>query len=319
MSPATSSLSNASTALSPYLCLACGSAEATSYAQVQDVEYFTSNKFFTYVSCPACGAVSLAQPPVEKLAEIYPGNYYSFQPFEKSIGTRIKDALDRRLFRRCLQEFPDRPLAVMDVGGGSGHQLTLIRGLDARVQKTVVVDLDATARSLALAAGHSFFHGRIEDYEPDGKFDLIIALNLIEHVADPLGVLSKLKDSLSPSGMVIIKTPNIDSLDHRLFRNKNWGGFHCPRHWVLFNRKSFLALAARAGLSARTFAFTQGAPFWAVSVLAALHRRKLVKMGAARPAYLHPLYPFLTLAFAAFDFLRRPFAKTSQMFIILGH
>lgn len=298
-------------------CGACASSETRPYAQVRDVEYFTSDQQFTYVRCESCGALSLADPPIEQLATIYPSNYYSFRPTEKSLGLQLKDLLDRRLFRRCLKRLPDRPLAVLDVGGGSGHQLTLIRGLDARAQKTVVADLDAKAESLARAAGHDYFLGRIEDFQPESRFDLILALNLIEHVASPLDVLTKLKDCLSESGMVLIKTPNLDSHDHHLFRRKNWGGYHCPRHWVLFDRESFTAMATKAGLRIDHFAYTQGAPFWAVSVLAALWRRRLIRLDPAHPAYQHPLYPILTLLFAAWDFLRRPFAKTSQMFVIL--
>ena len=110
-----------------------------------------------------------------------------------------------------------------------------------------------------------YFLGRIEEYQPDTEFDLILALNLIEHVANPLEVMTKLKDCLSTPGMVLVKTPNIDSLDHRLFRHKNWGGYHCPRHWTLFDRESFLNLASEAGLRVTYFAYTQGAPFWAWS------------------------------------------------------
>lgn len=300
-------------------CGACHSLQTFPYAQVRDVEYFTSDQDFTYLLCDDCGAVSLRNPPIDQLSVIYPPNYYSFQPTEKNLGLKIKDALDRRLFRRCLNQLPQRPLAVMDVGGGAGHQLTLLREVDARVQKTVVVDLDAKAEALARAAGHDYFHGRIEEYRPENKFDLILALNLIEHVAHPLQVLRQLKNCLSESGLVLIKTPNIDSWDQQLFRDKNWGGFHCPRHWVLFDRESFLAMAAKAGLGARSFAHTQGAPFWAVSLLAALRNKKLVRLDANRPAYQHPLYKIFTLFFAALDFLRRPFAKTSQMFVILGH
>ena len=299
-----------------YPCAACASSETQPYAQARDVEYFTSARQFTYVRCANCGALSLVNPPIDELALIYPSNYYSFQPTDNSLGLRIKDALDRRLFRRCLKQLPDRPLALMDVGGGSGHQLTLIRDLDVRVQKTLIADLDVKAESLARAAGHSYFLGRIEEYQPDTEFDLILALNLIEHVANPLEVMTKLKDCLSPPGMVLVKTPNIDSLDHRLFRHKNWGGYHCPRHWTLFDRESFLKLASEAGLRVTYFAYTQGAPFWALSILAAL-KGKLYHGDPRHPTYQHPLYPALTLLFAAGDFLRRPFAKTSQMFVIL--
>jgi SAM-dependent methyltransferase len=284
---------------------------------VRDVEYFTSNQEFAYVLCQDCGAVSLVDPPVHDLARIYPPNYYSFQTGGPGLAQRVKDVLDKRLFRGCLQQLPASSLAVMDVGGGSGYQLSLIRQIEPRVQKTLVVDLDARAKSLAEGQGHLYFHGRIEDYQPQAPFDLILALNLIEHVANPGEVLLKLKDCLSPTGLLLIKTPNLDSLDQRLFRHKNWGGFHCPRHWVLFTKESFLALTAQVGLAAAHFSYTQGAPFWAVSVLAALQRRKWIRLDGAHPAYQHPLYRVFIILFAAFDFVRRPWAKPSQMFVIL--
>jgi hypothetical protein len=144
-----------------------------------------------------------------------------------------------------------------------------------------------------------------------------LALNLIEHVANPLDVVSNLRECLTPEGMVLIKTPNVDSLDARLFRHRNWGGFHCPRHWVLFDKQSFLSLICRAGLVPLQFKYTQGAPFWSVSVVAMLEKRKWIRLDGAHPTYLHPLYKLLVILFAGFDLLRAPFARPSQMFWIL--
>jgi 2-polyprenyl-3-methyl-5-hydroxy-6-metoxy-1,4-benzoquinol methylase len=298
-------------------CGACGHPATEHFATARDVEYFTSDDVFNYVRCERCGSLSLEHPPVGKLAEIYPPNYYSFQPVEKSLALSIKDALDKRLFRWCLVKLPKRPIAVLDVGGGVGYQLNLIRDLDSRVEATTVVDLDPEAETVAKKQGHEYFHGRIEDYRPTRAYDFILALNLIEHVANPSDVLLKIRDCLTPEGMVLIKTPNIDSLDARLFRHRNWGGFHCPRHWVLFDKSSFLSIAERAGLRPIRFKFTQGAPFWAVSILAALQARGIINLGTSRPAYRHPLYKVLIALFGGFDLLRSPFAAPSQMFCIL--
>jgi hypothetical protein len=46
-------------------------------------------------------------------------------------------------------------------------------------------------------------------------------------------------------------------------------------------------------------------------------RRGLAKVSAARPMYRHPLFNPLLALFAGFDFARRPFARTSQMFVLL--
>src|SRR6185503_4372839 len=105
----------------------------------------------------------------------------------------------------------------------------------------------------------------------------------------------------------------------RVFRNHSWAGLHCPRHWVLFTRESFAKLAGEVGLRVRSASYTQGAPFWAASVLAWLAARRLVKITAQRPVVYHPLFGVFAAMFAALDFMRRPFAKTSQMFFVVEH
>ena len=122
---------------------------------------------------------------------------------------------------------------------------------------------------------------------------------------------------LMPQGIVLVKTPNYDSWDAQLFRHKNWGGLHCPRHWVLFTEASFSKMADQAGLKIKELSLTQGAPFWAVSLLIALNNKCWIRINAQNPAYMHPLYPILLGIFAGFDFIRKPFAKTSQMFVLL--
>src|SRR6185503_4606658 len=154
------------------------------------------------------------------------------------------------------------------IGGGNGQQLSSLRAADVRIRRSVVVDLDEKAEQAARALGHEYVRARVEDARVDGTFDVILLLNLIEHVANPAAVLRKAGSLLSPTGVLVIKTPNHRSLDARLFRRRNWGGYHCPRHWVLFTRESFERLAASAGLRVVRTSYTQGAPFWAVSVLA---------------------------------------------------
>lgn len=298
-------------------CPACGGA-GEPWAVVHDVEYRTSDDEFAYARCTQCAVVFLPDPPVDRLAEIYPSTYYAYAEDERSVVQKVKSALDRRQFRRLLAGIPGSSLAALDVGGGDGWLLSTLRSVDERIQRTVVVDLDEHAKERAAARGHESFCGRIEDYDDPGPFDVVLLLNLIEHVADPGEVLRRLAGLLSPGGVILVKTPNVDSLDARLFRHRDWGGYHCPRHWVLFDRPSFVALAERSGLTARNVAYTQGAPFWTVSVLAGLARRRLVRITPERPVFEHPLFAPLAAGFAAFDLARSKVgAKPSQMFVEL--
>jgi 2-polyprenyl-3-methyl-5-hydroxy-6-metoxy-1,4-benzoquinol methylase len=298
-------------------CPLCQTVHVSPYAQAHDIEYFTSDEAFEFFRCAGCDIVFLHPMPFDRLGEIYPKNYYSFVSSDKSAIQRVKESLDRRYFRKVLAGMPGEKLSALDVGGGSGWLLDIVKAADPRVMDTWVVDIDGAARELAEAAGHSFLEGRIEDLPVERAFDVVLMLNLIEHVTDPRAVLRKAREALAPGGRIIIKTPNYDALDARLFHSSSWGGFHTPRHFVLFTRPSFAKLAQEVGLAVESFSYTQGAPFWSVSALDVLRRRGLVRVGKDRPAIYHPLIPVLQATFAAFDMARAPFAKLSQMQFVL--
>lgn len=299
-------------------CLACGHTDATRWAQALDEEYFTTADSFTYFQCTNCEALFIDPVPRNQLNDIYPANYYSFD--EQVTGSwvfQIKDWLDQRFFKKYIAKLPQQQINVLDIGGGTGKQLGLLKKIDSRITRTVIVDLDEEAGKIASEQGHEYYCGRFENYESDKPFDVILMLNLIEHVDNPKVLLRKAQSLLSPDGIVIIKTPNTDSWDARLFRHKNWGGYHCPRHWVLFNKENFTSLIQQAGLDISYFKYTQGAPFWTTSILYALGRKQWIQVSNHRPVPKHPLYPILNMAFAGLDLIRGSVAKTSQMFAIL--
>ena len=297
-------------------CPICSTRETRFHAKAHDIEYCTSSDVYSWRGCDACGVLFLDPMPTDKLGEIYPSNYYSYAEGKSSTVQKIKEALDRKRFKGLLSAIPGQSLSVLDIGGGSGWLLDMVKNADPRVTETCVVDLDAGAADIARAKGHTFVQGRIEDAPLDTQFDFILMLNLIEHVADPRAMLTKVRGLLKPGGQLFIKTPNFDSLDARLFRHRSWAGFHTPRHFVLFQRRSLEALCRECGLEPQSFSYTQGAPFWSVSLLEELRRLGLVKITADRPAVMHPLIPALQAASAAFDFLRRPFAPLSQMELV---
>ena len=49
--------------------------------------------------------------------------------------------------------------------------------------------------------------------------------NLIEHVKNHRN-FKKSFSLLSNHGVVLVKTPNTDSLNFKLFKNRDWGGYH---------------------------------------------------------------------------------------------
>ncbi len=298
-------------------CPLCNGDNTALWSKASDYEYCTTEEEFDYYVCSDCDLLFIAPMPVERLSEIYPPNYYSFKGRSRSFAIRVKEWLDKRWFGSILATIDSKNISALDIGGGTGWLLTVMRRLDKRINKTQVVDIDSAAEQEALAAGHEFYNGKIEDFSTTAHFDVILLLNLIEHIESPQSVLQKIEQILVPGGVVIIKTPNIDSLDARLFCRSYWGGLHCPRHWILFSEHSLRKVISATSLEVESLRYTQGAPFWSWSLLAALARKKIISITRERPAIYHPLNSVLEILFAGFDFIRLPFAKTSQMVIVL--
>jgi 2-polyprenyl-3-methyl-5-hydroxy-6-metoxy-1,4-benzoquinol methylase len=296
-------------------CLVCDST-LHFYCNAYDSEYVTSDDIFEYAKCDKCETISIIQD-IKDLNSIYPKNYYSFsKDAGKSILNKIKDFIEVKMFKGIVDKLYGNDLSVLDVGGGTGWVLNSLKKATNRFKYFNIVDIDENAESTAIGNGYSFFKGKIEDYKPKNKFDLIIMLNLIEHVSDPVLVLNSIKDMTKKNGLIVIKTPNNDSLDARIFKKYNWGGLHAPRHFNIFSKESIEILAEKIGLKVESIKNTQGAPQWTTSVMGLLSKYKIIKINKNRSMPEHPIYPIFMAFFALFDFIRVPFSKTSQMFII---
>jgi 2-polyprenyl-3-methyl-5-hydroxy-6-metoxy-1,4-benzoquinol methylase len=296
-------------------CPVCNNLSAH-WCTTKDWEYFTSEEWFHFYECLHCQLLFIDPLPQNRLQEIYPSHYYSFGEPKKNLAFTIKEYLDKRLFKKILSNIPGNNLHVLDVGGGTGWLLNTIRKTDQRVVYTHIVDINEQCAPIARQNGHHYDNRRIEEFESDKKFDLVIMLNLIEHVASPQQVLSKVGHLLSDKGVILLKTPNYKSWDASLFRQSYWGGLHCPRHWTIFSQQAFYRLTQHLPLHIHQLYYTQGAPFWAYSLLVTCFGKRLTVK--KRPLIEHPLFPWLAVFFAAFDFIRGLFVPTSQMFIVLS-
>ncbi len=254
-------------------CNVCGSTRQEFVTTGREHEYDnTTSEVFTVVRCPDCGLCYLnPRPDVCELPTIYPPNYYSYSQQKlkeeanpASLLHRIRYQGFRAKIRQSLSLAPEHdPVTVLDIGCGDGHTLNLFREAERVNVETHGVDFNRDAVALAAQSGHKAHAGRFEDvYFPEEYFDLVTASHVIEHVADPRGFAEKVRRILRPGGIFWFETPNIGSLDAKLFRRHHWGAYHFPRHWFYFDARSVRKLADSLGFEVVHTDFYPNAIFW---------------------------------------------------------
>ncbi|HEY4904189.1 MAG TPA: class I SAM-dependent methyltransferase [Candidatus Sulfotelmatobacter sp.] len=144
---------------------------------------------------------------------------------------------------------PSNGGTLLDVGCGNGEFIGRMRSFGWNVSG---VDPDPAAVQKGRNEGLNIFAGRISDVPGNMLYDVITLSHVIEHVSDPVDLLSDCRKRLRPeTGILVITTPNIKSLGHRWFKNY-WRGLEIPRHLILFSPDALSTCIARSGLYLRS-------------------------------------------------------------------
>jgi SAM-dependent methyltransferase len=228
-----------------------------------------------------------------------------------------KSVLDRLKFGAILRALRGPPRSFLDVGCGDGHYLKLIAGMGIARDRIFGIELGA---SKALQeSGFHIFDGRVEECDQiaPGSLDLVTMFHVIEHVADPVRVLRHIRDWLSIDGVLALETPNMASLDARLFCRSWWGGYHFPRHWVLFDPASIRTALESAGFEIVSIRYQTGHSFWLYSIHHALRYNRRMPMPRLARLFDPLRSKLMLILFTALDILRRSVGmKTSAMLIL---
>ena len=154
---------------------------------------------------------------------------------------------------------------ALEVGCGSGATLRWLSETKG-ISNTVGIEISPVAAQLAKEQVQEVYCMNFEcDAMPAnvGVFDLVLCLDVLEHMVDPWAAVSRLvSDHLEPGGTIIISLPNVRhySVVFPLLTKGVWqyedAGLLDRTHLRFFTRSSAMELLSGLGLSHPTYMAT---------------------------------------------------------------
>ena len=196
--------------------------------------------------CRGCGVQRL----IESCA--IPDEYYELDQYRKSLQQSVdsEKAFTEQDWTTlytldALLPISIRGMTIADIGCGAGSFLDTCRGQAA---KLIAVEPCLPFQPSLRERGYQVF-GYTHDAAAafPASVDLIVSIQVIEHVADPVGFLRGMGPLLKRDGTLLITTPNRDDILGILTPEKFLEFFYRSAHRWYFDASSLADCAKRAG------------------------------------------------------------------------
>ena len=192
--------------------------------------------------CSRCG-IGITDPPLPDVGFLYENREsQDFQPLSTGLARTIKAIAFRREASRLLSQVGKRPRRALDFGCGSG--------LFTRCLGDLLPDAEVVGSDF-----HPVPPDELKDraYIPnDGlsnegeKFDLILAMHVLEHDDQPARVLERLKALGTEDCTFVFEVPNVDCIWAPFF-GRAWDNWYLPFHRVHFSWTSLRGTVEKSG------------------------------------------------------------------------
>ncbi len=236
-------------------CIICSEADTS--------EHYCNYDDGLYLKCSHCGLIYIdVLQEADKLYSAYNGGFFKdlrrklTMPLRKIEGVKnFATSLQRAqgIIEFCSSQVAAKEkLKFFDVGCNKGFLLLagLQRGWDVYGEELIPELIRPLLNSRPELKGH-VYSGRFCDVEKNlesNSFDLISAIDVVEHFENPLSDLKAIRRILSENGRVVMQTPDI-SCQRAVNDGCEWGALKPMEHLHLFDASNFAMLAKKAGFS----------------------------------------------------------------------
>ena len=237
-----------------YRCPVCNFKNKKENLLFKSIYKDTSFPNYEHVRCSNCKSIYISNILSNQKLEFLHDKYYAkWENFDFNYFSDIKRSeIDRRnewinFYKNKLPKFilNKKNKNSLDIGCGYGGCVSAFKRL-----KFDAFGIDVQKRCINKAKKNfpnaKFILGTIDNLIKNKyvNFDIITLHDVLEHIADPDGLIKKCKKILSNKGKIFIKVPNSQSLQINMLKEYSWE-ISAPFHRTLFSMQGLKKLSSK--------------------------------------------------------------------------
>ncbi|HBE40364.1 MAG TPA: methyltransferase type 11 [Bacteroidales bacterium] len=215
-----------------------------------------------------------------------------YEPVKRSVGRFFSGPLFMRIFlyrlldllllrtwhikkalRNLISELPDNS-EILDSGSGFGQYTWRMSGMN-KTWKLTGVDIDTDQvedctrffKRAGISGRVNFLVADLTTYTDPGKFNLIISVDVMEHISDDVTVFRNFFSSLKENGILIISTPSDKGgSGAQSHKDESFIGEHVRNGYSIADIKDKLCSAGFINIDVKYTYGTPGNISWLISM-----------------------------------------------------
>jgi len=142
---------------------------------------------------------------LDSIKQAYDQEYSENAALSPYMNSTATHSFLRKMLKQVTYQTGSTQPILLDIGCGTGTMLEEAQALGYTPEG---IELCRGLADIAHKKGFSVHHGNAMDLNETEKYDVVTAMDIIEHIPSPLTLLRAVHQSLKPGGELVIYTPN---------------------------------------------------------------------------------------------------------------